>query len=312
LRLSSRVDYSSKATLMDSRPSSTRAGDARRGAPARTCESGSRPGSRRGGPSLDGGGYRSSRLPPSSECARSIWFEGARLGPSRALRTLLQLPTLLLYLGRLQRVEVPLSDEPEGRAIREHLALRRWGLPRFRLAQGVLQIPEDFDTYLRGRSRQALRTNIRRARELGVSCHSETLAAWAREGDGLRVLAPAQRWWATRADGTIVAHALITVDRRCALLHQLDSGERYVRWLLHAEIVKSLCESGRELLITNSSDVPLLSPGSQHLQHLLGYAVARLRPRTLSREPLSEGAASLRTLASGGVPSSPAWTQSIR
>ncbi|MHB1467638.1 MAG: hypothetical protein ACYCU0_10415 [Solirubrobacteraceae bacterium] len=43
-----------------------------------------------------------------------------------------------------------------------------------------------------------------------------------------------------------------------------------MRWLLHEEIVERLCLTGQELLITNSSDVPVLSPGSQHLQHLLG------------------------------------------
>jgi hypothetical protein len=197
------------------------------------------------------------------------------------MRAVVQLPALIVYICRLQRLDVPLSGEPAGMAIREHLALRRWGLPRFRLAQGFLRLPPDFASYMRGRRRQALRTNIARASERGITCHRETLSAWRRSEPGLTRVAPAERWWAATPDGAIVGEALLTIDRECALLHLLNTREPYVRWLLHAAIVERLCYSRRRLLITNSFDSPLLAPGQQHFQRLLGYSVARLQPRRL-------------------------------
>lgn len=103
-------------------------------------------------------GYGSRSLHTAADCARALRFGNRELAPRGLLRVLAQLPVLVAYLCRVPRVQVRLSDSPAGRAIAEHLSLRRWGLPRFRLAQGVLYMPEDFAAYLRGRSRQALRT----------------------------------------------------------------------------------------------------------------------------------------------------------
>jgi hypothetical protein len=229
-------------------------------------------------------GYGSDRLRAASACARALWFEAAQLGPRRAARALWQLPALFAYLLALARVDVRLSDDPAGVAISEHLALRRWGVPRFRLAQGILQLPPDFASYLRGRRRQALRTNMRRSADRGIECHSTTIAAWRRPERGVTRLAPAEYWWATGPNGAIVGEAWLTVDRECALLQSLASAEPYARWSLHAAIVERLCLCGCNLLITNSFDAPLMTPGQQYFQRLLGYSIARLRPRGLAQQ----------------------------
>jgi hypothetical protein len=131
----------------------------------------------------------------SSDCARSLRFGLRDLTPGRLLRIVMQFPVLLRFLYALPRIDVRLSEDPAGLAIAEHLSLSRWGIPRFRLAQGVLQLPPDFTSYLRGHQRQALRTNIHRAREHGIGCHSETIPEWTRPGEKqLSRAAPVEHW----------------------------------------------------------------------------------------------------------------------
>jgi hypothetical protein len=218
--------------------------------------------------------YVTRHLERASSCARAL-----RFGPSAArVAAVRDLPSLVRYLASLPRVDVAVSHHPEGALIAAHLQTRRWGLPRFRIAQGVLHLTGDFSEYLRGRHRQAVRTNCRRARELGAICVRDPIALWEPEyiqGPA----APAERWRAIGHDGATIGDALLIVDSDCALLCWLGARERYVRWLLHTEIVARLCDGRRRTLLTNSYDIPLLAPGQQHFQHLLGYTPARVRPR---------------------------------
>ena len=184
---------------------------------------------------------------------------------------------MIRFLCALPLTNVRLSDSPSGLAIAEHLSLRRWGIPRFRLAQGVLYLPSDFASYLAGRRRQAVRTNVRRARDAGIACHSRTLSAWRRPEQKLTRTAPVEHWWATSGDGATVGEAWLTVDDDCALLHSMTSSGRYARWLLHTTIVERLCAAHCRLLLTNSFDLPLMAPGQQYFQRLLGYSIARVR-----------------------------------
>jgi len=101
-------------------------------------------------------------------------------------------------------------------------------------------------------------------------------------GEKLTRAAPVERWWATGRDGATVGEAWITVDDECALLHSMTSSERYARWLLHTTIVERLCAARCRLLLTNSFDLPLMSPGQQYFQRLLGYSVARVRVHSAS------------------------------
>jgi hypothetical protein len=246
-------------------------------------------------------GYGSKALERAGECARGLRFGNKDAGGVRAallfLWQLAKLPFLVWYVVRLPRLRVPLSKDATGRMLAEHLSLRRWGLPRFRLAQGVLLLPADFATYMRGRPRHALRTNNHRARDRGIRCHHETVPDWLPpEPEGhwssrkLRCAAPTERWWATGRAGENVGEAWLTVDGECALLHGLVCSESNVRWLLHSAIVERLCSSGCRLLVTNSYDAPLMSPGVQYFQRLLGYTVAHLhapKRRTTTEPQLS-------------------------
>jgi hypothetical protein len=225
-------------------------------------------------------GYGSPLLWRASVCVHTLRSGGAT--PGARVRALGEVPALVCYLCLLPHVDVRLTDRPAGRQIAAHLSLRWRGIRLFRLAQGVLHIPPDFSTYLRGHARQAVRTNIHRARARGVRCQYTTRSAWSREAWDRRLLlrqaAPVEHWWATNRAGAIVGEAWLTVDEQCALLHNLMAREQDVRWLLHSAIVSRLSFSPCRLLITYSLGAPGMTAGQQHFQHLLGYEIAHLRP----------------------------------
>jgi hypothetical protein len=167
--------------------------------------------------------------------------------------------------------------------IGEHFAIRdRDGRWRYRQAQGVLQLPAEFSEYLRGRHRQAVRTNVGHARKAGLTVRSCPVVNWAPGPDDTRAghitAGPIERWTVLDRDGEVVADSILSVDEEVALLHGLVSTATYARWLLHTAIVERLC--GRcGVLLTNSDDAYLMAAGNQHFQRLLGYEIARLRLR---------------------------------
>ena len=251
--------------------------------------------------------YGTPALQTATDCARTLRFGLRGLTPRGLVRLLAQLPVLVSYLHRLPRARVRLSDRPTGRMLGEHLALRRLGVPRFRLAQGVLFLPADFSTYLRGRKRQAVRTNIRHAKEAGVRCERALVSHWTSPWADRKLTqpAPTEHWRALDCDGNLVGEAWLTVDIECALLHALSASEWSARWLLHTAIVERLCESSScRLLVSNSYDAPLMSCGQQHFQHLLGYSVARVCPevaRSHDRREHGERGAREAQRSRGGV-----------
>jgi hypothetical protein len=232
-------------------------------------------------------GYGSPLLAKASACACALRYAG---GLSADLaRALCGLPYLIGLLCLAPRTRLSLSESPAGKCIRAHLRLRRWGLPRFRLAQGVLHLPEDYASYLRGRKRQAVRTNVARARSRGIQCTHATVYGWLLDGHSGEQRAPAECWQARNRAGTLVGEAWVTIDAECALLHSMTTSETDVRWLLHAAIIEQLCGRGARQLLTNSHDAFLMTPGQQYFQHLLGYSVERVRVRA-PLAPLTSGA----------------------
>jgi hypothetical protein len=196
--------------------------------------------------------------------------------------------TLARYDRSLPLVTVRLTPSPAGRLIGEHFAIRDQGRRRYRYrcAQGVLPLPEDFGRYLRGRHRQAVRTNVGHARRAGLTATRTELEGWEPGLDdsrrGLLSPGPIEHWrvFGPDAESAPLAEAIVTVDDNVALLHGLGSSARYARWLLHTEIVEHLC--GRcEVLLANCDDAYLLGSGHRYFQRLLGYEIARLELSTV-------------------------------
>ena len=89
-----------------------------------------------------------------------------RLRSAASLEGMAALATLL---HRLPVVRAEFSDSPSGRELRSWFGATR-ALPVDRAPVALLRLPGTPDEYLRGRPRQALRTNIARARKAGVTC----------------------------------------------------------------------------------------------------------------------------------------------
>lgn len=188
-------------------------------------------------------------------------------------------PALARYGRRLPVTDLRLTGSPSGRMIAEHFAIRDDGGFRYRTAQGVLSLPEDFAAYMRGRHRQAVRTNVGHARRSGLVAQSVAIDGWAPGLDDTRRDAitpgPVERWMVFDSDGTPAADAILSVDDEVALLHGSVSFSPHARWLIHTAIVERLC-GDVEILLTNSPDAYFLDPGHQHFQRLLGYRISRL------------------------------------
>jgi hypothetical protein len=187
---------------------------------------------------------------------------------------------LARYRRSLPTVDVELTASPAGQMIGQHFTIRSDGRLRYRDAQGVLRLPADFSEYLRGRHRQAVRTNVGHARRAGLRVESRQIDDWA-PGDGDSRFGhiqpgPVEWWLAFDSDGSLVGEAILSVDEDASLLHGLTTTVTFARWMLHAAIVERLCGHCRVLLV-NSDEAYTLSAGNQHFQRLLGYDIARVR-----------------------------------
>ena len=196
-------------------------------------------------------------------------------------------------VAKLERLTVSPSDSPSGRAIRAYLEERRYGIPTHRVAQGVLVIPHSSQVYLRGRHKQAVRTNLHRAQKERLSCRQlaslperEVFAdlidpgfadSWERE---LLIGDPEHTCWAVfDADGQPNGLGVVSVDSEVALIWSLACRGHSGRWLLHTEIVSEMANRGVRCLLVATKMTPVLQPGLQYFQRLLGYQVVHLTLR---------------------------------
>lgn len=199
-------------------------------------------------------------------------------------------PALSRYNRRLPLTDLRLTASPAGRMIAEHFAIREEGRFRYREAQGVLALPPAFAAYMRGRHRQAVRTNVGHARRARLTVLSCAIDNWGPGADDSRFAAitpgPVERWMVLTQDGAFAADSILTVDGEVALLQGLVSFTSHARWLLHTAIVERLC-GDCDYLVTNSDAAYRLAPGTQHFQRLLGYQVSRLRISRIAGSPAS-------------------------
>ena len=175
---------------------------------------------------------------------------------------------------------------------------RNWFGPRRRLGWAVLDLPPAEDHYLVGRPKQALRTNLRHARTLGVTSSRVGYETWfdaasavlrARDdkpGPEYAPPGPGQEaaFYVVRdGRGTALAYAGVALLKQLAVLFALVSRPdrqpeaSWARYQLHTFLAFDLGSSGVNHLLTGSALRE--SAGQQYFQHLLGY-----RPRNLRVE----------------------------
>jgi hypothetical protein len=177
-----------------------------------------------------------------------------------------------------------------------------------RRAQAVLELPTVEQHYLAGRAKQALRTNLRHARALGVS--SERIPTYETWFEAASVILRTRRdgpaaaremgkpglgqqvayYVARDADKMPLAFAGVALFGQFAVLftmlshHDQHPSASWARYQLHTFLTLDLGSSGVEHLIVGSALRETV--GNQYFQHLLGY-----RARNLRVEIIESGAA---------------------
>jgi hypothetical protein len=205
--------------------------------------------------------------------------------------------------------EVLLSQSAAGNGLSRYFNQRFLGVfPQNRLCRAVLLLPPGHADYVRGRHRQALRTNLRRAAAAGIGC--EWIAEGSRAVDAGREIFRGRRHepmteadidgiirtWSTlfaRPDitvgvawdkhGTPLAIIAAAIDDRVCLIHAAIASDHQARWALHDYLVRFLIARGVKYLLCDGGG-PLGALGSppeiHHYQRLLGYELRHLVPLT--------------------------------
>jgi hypothetical protein len=233
------------------------------------------------------------------------WVAGLRRGTTTArLRTLADPagPRALAAVARtLPVVEAPFSGSPAGHELRAWFGPGR-ALPLDRAPVALLPLPGTEAEYLRGRAKQALRTNVTRALEAGVrvsapgsaaelfDCIVE-LAARRRQPVGGMVPRRSRNGLVRHfevawddAGEPVALTETITDGAWAGLAVQVSNGDHPqaspARYLLHLHTVRQLlAEDVRQLVVGGS--MLLTAPGVRYFQQRTGFVPVRLRPTPL-------------------------------
>jgi len=245
--------------------------------------------------------------------AASDWARGLPLNHRTpvVLGSVARHPAMLRVLAAVWRL--PVTDLRVRQSDADAWWFGDWFGPRRQLAWAVLDLPAGEDHYLVGRSRQALRTNLRHARARGVTSSRVTYETWfdavsavmrARddtpgpEHDRPRPEQEVAFYVARDACGTALAFAGAAVFGQFAVLFALVSrpdrqpDASWARYQLHTSLAFDLGSCGAEHLLTGSA--LRVSAGHQYFQHLLGYRPRNLRvemirsPERFTKRPTGE------------------------
>jgi len=207
------------------------------------------------------------------------------------------LPAMSRSVRALPLLQVDASSGPAGLEIARHLSVRHIGRRVNRRAVGVLRLPEDPVLYLQGGKRQAVRTNLHHAEELGFSFRELPDAATTRVEAARILRLHGDEFWdadelarsvargASRvfvvADsaGAIQALAAAVVDTTWAHMYLCISDRspsaHAALYLLNVGVVRQLAAEGLRYLFVRSAFQ--LTPGQRYLQARLGFEPTNLR-----------------------------------
>jgi hypothetical protein len=258
----------------------------------------------------DGSARRTSEWPCADELERAArYVRDVRYAPSRAarLRAAASLEGLVAVRALLRALPVrpiELSDGPAGQQIRAWFRPGR-ALPFDRAPIAVLDLPATPAEYLRGRSRQALRTNLKRAAASGITCSSldsaqevrrvaDAIASGRRTvGEELVPLSEVpgpDRRFAAGYDATgeplALAQAILDGPQAGLLLNltAIDHPDaRIARYALHTHLVADLIALGATRIIVGGSML-LTGEGTRYFQRRTGFAPVRVEVRAARHE----------------------------
>ena len=208
--------------------------------------------------------------------------------PIRALGAMREVPNLKRFMRSLP--EVVISRSEINLALEQHFQ-------RSQLCQAVLFVGATHNEYITGQSRHALRTNLNRASESGITCAPVLIEvekleiAWALAGALRRFSIKPEDLFARRDDGWIAAHsregapiatALTSHSGAWGLLNLLVArsdhrDSSHARWAIHAAAVAQLRSKGVRYMFVEGKSPLVIDPGLQHFQRLNGYQVINVR-----------------------------------
>jgi hypothetical protein len=223
-----------------------------------------------------------------------------------------RLIALILVILRTPTLDVALSESAVGQVLRQYFDDRSLGIvPRKRLCRGVLTLPRRESDYVRGRHRQAVRTNVRRAETAGIRCEAigcrgDFLRAalrivHARQDPGAAedlatlsaglvphwrpLLEPPEATLLVAHDsaGVPVAAAAMLVDDEVSVIRLAVASSHDARWALHQYIVRALIADGVTHVLSDGGGtfgVLGLAREVQYYQRLHGYELHHIRRRT--------------------------------
>lgn len=195
----------------------------------------------------------------------------------------------LRHLAALPTAQVAVSADPSGDRVWDQLTQRRRGLRTSAIAVAAVTFPDDPATLLRGRARQALRTNLRHAEQLGTTYlrltgTPEECARLRELGlkSGLDMSVAEMAFWISQRPDLFVAidsreayvaAYCLDVDTDTALLSRVMTAPGreglYARYGLHVHVVRELAQRNVRMLYVGSA---YTSPARlQYVQHLLGF-----------------------------------------
>jgi hypothetical protein len=202
---------------------------------------------------------------------------------------------VLVAVWRLPVVELRVRQADSDAWFGAHFGPVRRG----RLAQAVLELPTVEEHYLAGRPKQALRTNLRHARDLGMTSERvPTYEGWFEAAsailrarhDGHAVGQEMDKpesgqqvayYLARDAHQTPLAFASVALFGQFAVLFTMLShldrqpSASWARYQLHTFLALDLGRSGVKHLLVGSALRE--TAGNQYFQHLLGYRARNLR-----------------------------------
>jgi hypothetical protein len=209
----------------------------------------------------------------------------------------------LLALRALPIVELHLSAAEHERWLHARWPAGGESLFDGHWAQAVIETRVKGHDYLAGRHRQAVRTNLRRARELGIAAarlngYDEFVAAcepvYRSRSGGDAVLAAMRKpplaeefaWYSASSaayEAPIVV-AVVALFGSFAVLAVMVGNQDYAcvgyaRYVLHTFILGDLAAQGIRHLLVGS--VLRESNGNQYFQRLLGYRICNVQPTLL-------------------------------
>jgi len=210
-------------------------------------------------------------------------------------------PAYYRLLRRLPVETVVLSALPAGKLLYNRWKRQSW---RRSASHACLPLPSDTESYLRGRHRQAVRTNLHRADKIRLTCRpvptnwditrhalqSGPFAGLMKELDQIEQPDSAVKSWAVfDSGGRVLGRAVVLVDERTAVLLLLhgptDLGVAHqTRYLLHTAVVADLIRRGvRNLVVESILGAP---PGLKYFAARLGYRACRLHAVSARAAPV--------------------------